>query len=602
MLNVRVIAGLLFTIILAACSSQPNKPTSPATTTPNLGALSAIEVLIANHRLKEAEDNLLKIDLFSLSHVKQIHFYWLTAQLSVALGRGDDALTAINAVAPGDFAQLPHLNTHAAGFLRAQALHLLTQYIASARERMFIAGALSDEQVYSKNHEAIWSSLLQADEKEIELLAQKSSTTVFKGWLDLALIIKRTQIDLDRQLSVLRKWQAKYHNHPAAKQLPGDLEKIEDYVQSRAKHIAIMLPLSGKLASTGKSLQDGLLAAYYQALQAGADVPEIKIYDTAKSKDFWSLYQQAIMDGNELVIGPLEKKSVIRLQEEEYLPVPTLALNYGNRDQSENPEQLFQFGLAVEDEAELASHYARQQGYNRALVLAPKGHWGERVFNRFSQSWQAQGGELIEAQFFSGKADYNKVIARLMSIDDSERRARRIRKQLGVRLEFQARRRQDVDFIFVAALPHQARQIKPTLAFNFAKNIPVIATSQIYSGQKNRKKDKDLEDIVFCDIPWVLNNNAMRKKIHSLWPNTRNSLDRLYALGLDAYQLYPKLGQIKALKNSNVQGQTGQLAMDPYGQIMRNLPFAQFIKGQAKKIQAPLVFNRDSHAQPIQEF
>jgi outer membrane PBP1 activator LpoA protein len=602
MLNIRVIAGLLVTLILAACSSQPNKPIRPEITIPNLGALSAIEVLIANHRLKEAEDNLLKIDLFSLNDAKQVHYYWITAQLSVALGRGDAALTAINAVTPGAFAQLTHLDTHAPSFLRAQALHLLAQYIASARERIFLAGALSDKQTYNKNHEAIWSSLLQADEKEIEALAQQNSTPVFKGWLDLVLIIKRTQIDLDRQLSALRKWQVKYLNHPAAKQLPGDLEQIKDYVQNRAKHIAIMLPLSGKLASTGKSLQDGILAAYYQALQAGAEVPEIKIYDTAKSKDFWSLYQQAILDGNELVIGPLEKTSVIRLQKEEHLPVPTLALNYGNRDQSENPEQLFQFGLAVEDEAELASHYARQQGYNRALVLAPKGSWGERVFNRFSQNWQAQGGELIEAQFFSGKADYNKVIARLMSVDDSERRARSLRRQLGVRLEFQARRRQDVDFIFVAALPHQARQIKPTLAFNFAKNIPVIATSQIYSGQKNRKKDKDLENVVFCDIPWVLNNNPMRKKIQSLWPNTRNSLDRLYALGLDAYQLYPRLGQIKVLKQSNVQGQTGQLTMDSYGQIMRNLPFAQFIKGRAKKIQAPLVLNQGSHAQPIQKF
>jgi len=600
MLNVRVVAGLLFTLILTACSSQPGKPSTIKIASPNMEALSAIEVLIANHRLKEAEDNLLAIDLLSLSALKQIHFHWLDASLSVALGRGDAAMMALNSVAPGAFTQLTHLNTHAPGFLRAKALHLKAQYIASARERMFLAGALTDEIIYLENHEAIWASLLQANEQQIETLARKSSTPTFKGWLELTLIVKRTQIDLDRQLSALRKWQVKYQQHPAAKQLPGDLGQIEDYVESRANYIALMLPLSGKLASTGKALRDGVMAAYYQALQAGAEVPEIKIYDTAKSKDFWSLYQQAILDGNELIIGPLEKKSVIRLQQEEYLPVPTLALNYGNRDQSENPELLFQFGLAVEDEAELASHYARQQGYQRAVVLAPKGNWGERVFNRFSRSWQAQGGELIEAQFFSGKADYNKVIARLMSVNDSERRVRNLRRQLGVRLEFQARRRQDVDFIFVAALPHQARQIKPTLAFNFAKNIPVIATSQIYSGKKSRKKDRDLENVVFCDIPWVLNNNPMRKKIQSLWPNTRSSLDRLYALGLDAFQLYPRLGQIKVLTQSNVQGQTGQLTMDQHGQIVRNLPFAQFKKGLAKKIQAPLLIQQGKHAQSLQ--
>ncbi len=599
MLNFRGALWLLLTVLLAACSSQPSKTTSTEVATPDFGALSAIEQLIANHRLKEAEDNLLNIDTISLNELKQIHFHWLEARLSVALGRGDAAMMALNSVPPGSFTRLTHLSSHAPGFLRAKALHLKAQFIASARERMFLAGVLTNEELYLKNHEAIWSSLLQANEKTVESLAAKSSTLIFKGWLELTLIVKHTQIDLDRQLRALRKWQVKYHNHPAAKQLPGDLAQIEDYVESRAKYVALMLPLSGRLAATGKALRDGLLAAYYQALQAGAEVPEIKIYDTAQSKDFWSLYKQAILDGNELIIGPLEKKSVIRLQQEDHLPVPTLALNYGNRDQTENPEQLFQFGLAVEDEAELASLYARQQGYQRAVVLTPKGAWGERVFNRFSQSWQAQGGELIEAQFFSGKADYNKVISRLMSVDDSERRARKLRKQLGVRLEFQARRRQDVDFIFVAALPHQARQIKPTLAFNFAKNIPVIATSQIYSGKKARSKDKDLEDVVFCDIPWVLNNNRLRKKIHTLWPNTRSSLDRLYALGLDAYQLYPRLGQIKALSQSSIQGQTGQLTLDPHGQVVRNLPFAKFIKGHAKKIQAPLVLNLETHVDAI---
>ena len=66
-----------------------------------------------------------------------------------------------------------------------------------------------------------------------------------------------------------------------------------------------MVPLSGKLAVTGKAVRDGLFAAYFQAKELGAQLPEIRVYDTAKSKDFWSLYKQAILDGNELVIGPL---------------------------------------------------------------------------------------------------------------------------------------------------------------------------------------------------------------------------------------------------------------------------------------------------------
>ena len=592
MLIFRVVALLIFTLVLAACSSQPSKvETSQSMPAGDDSALSAIEALIANYRWVDAEESLQDIEFFTLSKLEQIQFQWLKAKLSIALGRGDQALTALNAVTPGDFLRLNNISTHEPGFLRATALHLKGQYIASARERMFLSGTLEDDDEYLKNHEATWSSLMQASDVQIEALSQKSSTAIFKGWLDLALIIKRTQIDLDRQLSALRKWQVRYNNHPAAKQLPGGLEELEDYVDNKAKYVALMLPLTGKLASTGKALRDGFFAAYYQAQKAGAEVPEVKVYDTAKSRDFWSLYKKAILDGNELVIGPLEKPAVERLQQEERLPVPTLALNYGVRDARENPEQLFQFGLAVEDEAEIMARYARQQGYKRAVALMPKGPWGERVFNRFSQTWQAQGGELIEAQFFDGKGDYNKVISHLFAVNDSERRARALRRQLGTPLEFQARRREDVDFIFVAALPKQARQIKPTLAFNFAKNIPMLATSQIYKGVKSRTKDRDLEDVVFCDIPWILDKDPLRKDIQSLWPKSHSSLDRLFALGIDAFQVYPRLGQIKVLNYSSIQGKTGQLALDQYGQIIRSLPFAVFKKGVATKTQKAYSMN-----------
>jgi len=587
MLNVRHVAVVLLISLLGACSSTPKQTSSTSIPQANVASesvLSSIEQLIANQRYIEAEEALKKVDIYSISELEVIQYYWLSANLAVQLGRGEDAILALNAVQPGAFNRLSGMDPNRPSFLRAAALHLKGEFIASARERMFLAGVLSGEQ-YDNNHLAIWNSLLQAEEAQLETFASQSSTRLYSGWLGLALIMKRNQLDIDKQLSKLRLWQAKYDGHPAAKQLPGGLDQLEEFVENKAQYIALLLPLSGKLAVTGQAVRDGIMAAYYSAKQSGAQVPEIRIYDTAKTPDFWSLYKQAILDGNELIIGPLKKSSVERLQQESRLPVPTLALNYGNRDRLENPEQLFQYGLAVEDEAQLTAYYARQQGYQSAIALMPKGPWGERVFERFSEAWQGQGGKLIEAQFFSGEADYNKVISRLFAIDDSEARARNLRKQLGLKLESQPRRREDVDFIFVAALPKQARQIKPTLAFNFASDIPMLATSQIYSGIPSRAKDRDLNDVVFCDIPWILEKSPLRTQVQSLWPRAKGSLDRLYALGVDAFQLYPRLGQIKVFKYSSLQGETGRLSMDQYGQIVRSLPFAQFKNGYAVKTQ-----------------
>lgn len=574
---------IITTLMIAGCSTQPSRTTSGNVPIAEEGPLSTIQNHMAMDRLFEADIAIQELDPYTLSQDDQIRYYWLKAKLAVALGRGEEAITALNTVPPGAFSRIKDIPEHDSGFIRAQALYLKGEFIASARERMFLSGVLNGEP-YQQNHQGIWSSLMQAGLKDIETLQQKTQTVLFKGWLDLALVIKRNQINLDQQLSNLRLWQAQYDGHPAAKDLPGELDQLEDYVENKADYIALMLPLNGKLARTGKAIRDGFFAAYYQAVEAGADVPQVKIYDTSQG-DFWNLYKQAILDGNELVIGPLSKQSVERLQQEPRLPVQTLALNYGNRDYQENPEQLYQFGLAVEDEAELAATFARQQGHQSAVALVPQGSWGERVFSRFSQAWQGQGGALVEAQFFKGSGDYNKVISRLLSVDDSERRAYKLRRQLRTRLEFQARRRQDVDFIFVAALPHQARQIKPTLAFNFASDIPMIATSQVYSGTPSRSKDRDLNDVMFCDIPWILDNPELRQTVKQQWPQAKGGLDRLYAMGADAFTLYPRLGQIKVLRYSRIPGYTGQLAMDQYGQIVRKLSFAQFKNGLAKKTQ-----------------
>jgi len=585
MFNFRLAVFVVFALFLAACSTQPQKSTSIAGSADVLDTpLGDAKRMFEQGRLLDTESLLAKLDVQALSESDQILYHWISAKLAVALGRGEAAILSLNSVPPGAFASLTDIDPNAPGFLRASALHLKGEFVASARERIFLSGVLSGE-IYDQNHQAIWASLMQAEMSDIETLGIHDNTSLFKGWLDLALIMKRNQIDVDKQIQHLRLWQAQYDGHPAERDLPGGLAELETYAENKAKYVAIMLPLSGKLKATGRALRDGIMAAYYEAKQAGAEVPEINIYDTAQTNDFWQLYKQAILDGNEMVIGPLTKSHVERLQSEERLPVPTLALNYGLRDKTENPEQLFQFGLAVEDEADLAALYARQQGYKSAIALLPKGQWGERVFKRFSSTWQQQGGHLIEAQFFNGKGDYNRVISRLLAVDDSERRARSLKRQLGESIEFQARRRQDVDFIFVAALPEQARQIKPTLAFNFANDLPMIATSQIYSGKPSRSKDRDLNNVVFCDIPWMLENTPLKKSVHALWPQSRGGLDRLYALGVDAFRLYPRLGQIKVLRHSSIPGVTGELAMDEYGQIVRTLPFAVFENGTAKKTQ-----------------
>src|SRR5690606_7224034 len=145
------------------------------------------------------------------------------------------------------------------------------------------------------------------------------------------------------------------------------------------------------------------------------------------------------------------------------------------------PQQLFQFGLSAEDEAREVARRARADGLRRAVALVPSGEWGQRVTEAFRNSWQADGGTLIAVEYIDQPVKLAQQIADLFQLRQSEARAKRLQSALGTSVAAQPARRQDIDFIFLAATPQQAQQIKPTLAFQYAGDVPVYATSNLYS-------------------------------------------------------------------------------------------------------------------------
>src|SRR5690606_6411402 len=67
--------------------------------------------------------------------------------------------------------------------------------------------------------------------------------------------------------------------------------------------LAVLLPLSGDLATAAASVRDGLLAGYYGERRTR---PEIRFYDTANaSGGAIAAYNRAVADGADQVLGPL---------------------------------------------------------------------------------------------------------------------------------------------------------------------------------------------------------------------------------------------------------------------------------------------------------
>jgi len=463
---------------------------------------------------------------------------------------------------------------------RARLLHDLGSYAASIDERVFLHSLLQgDARASAENDQHLWQTLMAIPQAELERLAGESSNREVEGWYRLAALSKDTQSNLREQVQRLDRWILEWPEHPASLELPADLKMLKQLVQEQPRQVAVLLPFSGKLSSAANAIRDGFMAAYYEQQSQGVELPALRFYDTDQ-QDINGLYDQAVSDGAQVVIGPLAKEDLQELALRPGLPVPTLALNTIDNPLGVVPN-LFQFGLGVEDEATLAADQAWRDGHRRAMLLAPDNNFGDRSVEAFTLRWRSLGGEVIRDYRFTEKNDYSKVIKQALQLDQSEKRAQEIRGIVG-NIEFEPRRRQDVDMIFLVAQANQARQIKPTLAFHYASDIPVYATSHVYSGKPDAKLDQDMNDIKFSTLPWYFERNTPEKTALQKFADGNLALQPLYAMGVDSFHLYARLKQLETIRQANYYGHTGTLQLNDQNQFHRRQVWAEFKSGRPR--------------------
>lgn len=593
----RPLSALCLVGLLAACGSSPTSTLGELPRTPQasieqmlqqandskpeqaaLLRLAAADLAYKQQDIGRSARILEQVPLDGLKPAQQVYASTLAAELAMARNQPKSALKALSHPSLERLAELPVEQQVRTQLIRARALEADGQNLAAARERVFIAPLLNGE-AEKTNHEAIWAlvSNLPADQ------LQAGGDADLAGWMELARVTKSAGT-LEQQQAAIETWRTQNPQHPAAEQLPAPLLKLKELANQPLTKIALLLPQEGPLASVARALRDGFLAAHYQAQQAGQNPPAIQLYDSSHLSSLDDFYRQAQADGVQLVVGPLEKPLVKQMSDREQLPITTLALNYSDAGQ-EGPAQLFQFGLAAEDEAREVARRAWGDGMRRAVALVPRGEWGDRVLNAFRQNWEQSGGSLIAAEHVDQPVELAQQIADLFQLRQSESRAKRLQSTLGTQVAAQPSRRQDVDFIFLAATPQQAQQIKPTLAFQYAGDVPVYATSHLYTGSNDQAQYLDLNGIRFCETPWLLNSNdPLRQQVDRQWPQAGGSLGRLYAMGVDAYRLAPRLNQLKALPESRVDGLSGSLSLNPAQRIERQLPWAEFRDGQVQRL------------------
>lgn len=174
----------------------------------------------------------------------------------------------------------------------------------------------------------------------------------------------------------------------------------------------------------------------------------------------------------------------------------------------------------------------------------------------------------------------------MLRINDSETRYHRLESILGTKLQFEPRRRADIEFIFAPAQANIERLLRPQLRFHYAGDIPTYATSSAF--EPDVRANQDLDGLMFPDMPWMLGSDlaeAVRSATHDAWPNGALHRSRLFAFGFDAYRL------AVALRNGgsgdvNIDGLTGRLSFDTERRVHRELNWAQLHDGELRLLPA----------------
>lgn len=528
-----------------------------------------------------------------LDRVDRNQFLLLQSRLDLNAGRAREAMAKLDTVAADQLTSGQAQNYHT---LRASAYNQLGDMLASARERVELGPMLSQTEAIDKNNEAIYDALSRLPDS---VLAQRQPPwpDVLGGWMALTRILK--SIPPSGLGSALSEWETRYPDHPAAgvflQKMAGDAGRgvrVTPLGQKPAvsptpplapnaepapapeaqpapppptgPFVGVLLPLTGPYAPAAEAVRAGMIAAHF------ADPNPAKLplrFVNSEAGDIGAAYRKLVDEGATSVVGPLIKEQVATLARGGELPVPVLGLNQAGDAAN---DRLYQFGLSPEQEVEQAAGSAWFDGKQNAWVLAPSTPFGQRMVNHFNRYWRGLGGKVGATKKYTQHGqDYSAAVKDLLA---------------GVAPAApEAAAPATADFVFLIADAADARSILPQLVTGQGAGIPVYSTSHVHSGKPDPQADQDLNGLIFCDVPWLLNPDQgdalSAQALQSQIDKTPPDYTKLIALGLDAYRLLPELDRLKLDPQYRYAGATGVLSLGAGNKLQRQLECAQFQNG-----------------------
>lgn len=321
--------------------------------------------------------------------------------------------------------------------------------------------------------------------------------------------------------------------------------------------LAVLLPLTGSLATAAAPVRDGLLAGYYAEQRRR---PELVFYDTGGTAGgAGAAYAKAVAEGADQVLGPLGREEIDAVYRGVQASAPVIALNRGV---AAPPANSASFSLAPEDDGIGAADFLVARNVKTVLVLSGDGDYTRRSIAAFTKRLQEKGGTVAQTVPVYGDKPADMTPA----------------------LQAAAQREGGIDGIFVALRGPQARALAPQLAAAGLGGKPRVGTTQLASGTGDAEDDRALDGIAFPTESWAVNSVrglARADSVGARLPTARGPAARLFAFGYDAWLLTAYLEHLALSDEGRVDGATGILRIGADGNVVRAPAWSTFSNGVA---------------------
>jgi len=322
---------------------------------------------------------------------------------------------------------------------------------------------------------------------------------------------------------------------------PGAESVPNTNLDAKTGPIVLVLPLaSASFSRAAEAVQAGFLAA--------ADAAHAKPMVIGHGDgEIVAAFAKAKAANARVIVGPLvrdDMKALVAAGEE--LP-PTIALNQLDEGSS-LPRNIYVLTLTIDGEARQIARRARDDGAETVAVIASETPRQQRFASAFNAEWLLAGGGAPVMYRFDPSPD----VLRLM------------RRELA---------KSPVDAALLAVDAEDAARAKP-----YVGSIPSYTSSEVNERQAPDAL-RDLDDVRFVDIPWLVDADAaaFTDLKRPGYPNP--TLERLYALGMDAFRVAQQFTE-GSPSRLEFDGATGHLSLDETRQFVREGRLMQFRAGR----------------------